>query len=138
MDTPITRAELQEGFELKKKYDASIFKARVDTYVKDIVSLIVKDLMFSMNFILAERLNTIAIAKQVINSGGQIPNIKPIVQRYVHYFHKYMPIHRNAINLNNSVKYCIPQIVEALRVKFPDCTIQLDPLNTYVIIDWSS
>lgn len=137
MDTPITRAELQEGFELKKKYDASIFKARVDAYVKDIVSLIVKDLMFSLNFILAKRLNTITIAKQVINSGGQIPPTTPVVQRYVHYFHKYMPIHKHAVNLNNSTRYCIPQIVEALRSKFPDCKIQLDPLNTYVIIDWS-
>lgn len=137
MEGPITRAQLQEGFELKKKYDASIFKARVDAYVEDILTLIVKDLMYSLNFIIAKRLNTIQIAKHVVETSGVMPATNPVVQQYVHYFHKYMPIHKHAVNLNNSIKYCIPQIVDALRKKFPDCKIQLDPLNTYVIIDWS-
>ena len=31
----------------------------------------------------------------------------------------------------------IPQIIEALTERFPDSVIQVDPLKTYVHIDWS-
>lgn len=31
----------------------------------------------------------------------------------------------------------IPQIIEALKERFPDSVIQVDPLKTYVHIDWS-
>jgi len=32
---------------------------------------------------------------------------------------------------------CLKELLEAIKNKFPDCTIIMDPLETYIIIDWS-
>ena len=32
---------------------------------------------------------------------------------------------------------CLNELLEAIKTTFPDCTITIDPLETYIIIDWS-
>ena len=32
---------------------------------------------------------------------------------------------------------CLNELLEAIKNTFPDCTITIDPLETYIIIDWS-
>ena len=41
---------------------------------------------------------------------------------------------------NNSfppVVGCLKELLEAIKISFPDCSILIDPLETYIIIDWS-
>jgi hypothetical protein len=39
--------------------------------------------------------------------------------------------------LNQSVNVLKELLVAEIRKKFPDCTVIVDPLETYIIIDWS-
>ena len=32
---------------------------------------------------------------------------------------------------------CLKPLLEAIKNTFPDCTITMDPLETYILIDWS-
>ena len=32
---------------------------------------------------------------------------------------------------------CLKPLLEAIKNTFPDCTIMMDPLETYILIDWS-
>ena len=31
----------------------------------------------------------------------------------------------------------LKELLEAIKISFPDCSILIDPLETYIIIDWS-
>jgi len=35
------------------------------------------------------------------------------------------------------VQACIPEILQKVQKRFPDISIVLDPMNTYIYIDWS-
>jgi hypothetical protein len=45
--------------------------------------------------------------------------------------------HRNLNLLKCGVQACIPGILRKVQERFPDTTIVLDPMNTYIYIDWS-
>lgn len=44
---------------------------------------------------------------------------------------------RNLNLLKCGVQACIPEILRKVQERFPDTTIVLDPMNTYIYIDWS-
>jgi hypothetical protein len=139
MDAPITRAQLNEGFRIKKAYDDECMNIEIEKYVNETVKHIVHDLMYSMGFILEQKKKLVRDSMAIVsNNDSSIVECKTIVQHYTHYFHRYQTF-RGSTNkrLGNSRLYCIPQLVLALQKKFPDSEIHVDHLNTYLTIDWS-
>jgi len=53
---------------------------------------------------------------------------------------KYMRI-QSKMSIGGGEPYrlynCLNELLEAIKTTFPDCTITIDPLETYIIIDWS-
>jgi hypothetical protein len=53
-------------------------------------------------------------------------------RRYVHQSNFRMQNHHE-----HPVDTYMPMILVKLRERFPDCRIDMDPLQTYIIVDWS-
>ena len=51
---------------------------------------------------------------------------------------KYPPIYPgNSIVSRVQSVACVKELIESIRYVFPDSNITMDPLETYIIIDWS-
>ena len=46
-------------------------------------------------------------------------------------------INQEVINIQNKIKEYLPEFIKLLQETFIDCDFYIDPLQTYLIIDWS-
>lgn len=76
------------------------------------------------------------ITEQILNvaraSFGQNPDQMKKILKFSDIFHNI----RNH-NLTSHPKTFISQIIEKTKEYFPDCEIQVDPLQTYMIVSWN-
>lgn len=117
MQPPYSKARLSK---LHQEYYAQ----EINSYVNDIADIIGSQVVS----------RAIAISKQpppgVVYIGEQ--NIQKNVTIYFRHV-----LNQSKRHLEQPKESYIPQIIEALRERFPDSVIQIDPLKTYVHIDWS-
>ena len=107
MELPITRKRLQTY-----RYDEAIevnAKQRVDAILKKICK---------------------AIEAVILTTGGM---------KYVYHLdhsiiYGVLPV-GNGTNIKE--RYILPDLIDALKTNFPDSDIIMDPLKTYILIDWS-
>jgi hypothetical protein len=115
MNFPITRARLQT---ITKEFEDS----QIQIYINDTV----------------EYVKTLIIVKAYSNKNPTLKLTLPIgVSRQIYNENKYV---MNATFFPHSdvqKNIHLPVIVERLTVLFPDVSFQVDPLNTYLLIDWS-
>lgn len=130
MKFPITRERLQafDPIQEKKEKDEIIIQNHINPLVQDICHAI-------------ERIMSWTIRKpdnksnRYINEEHQTMMVE---KRYI--YKELINIRRpkyggNPIDVSESI--LIPRLVEKLKENFIGCNIILDPLNTYIIIDWS-
>jgi hypothetical protein len=125
MDFPILRQQLQA---LSVKSDEEQFQLQIKDRVKEIVEKVSQRIL-----LLAESGDKQYICKHIVYGFNiyyqkKIINVSEYTINY-QYEHNCGP---------NTLKKCIiPDVMYELRKKFPDTTIVSDPLNTYILIDWS-
>ena len=125
MDFPILRQQLQA---LSVKSDEEQFQLQIKERVKEIVEKVSQRILA-----LAENGDKHYICKHIVY-GFNVYYQKKIIN-ISEYGIKYQYEHNCG---PNTLKKCIiPDIMYELRKKFPDTTIVSDPLNTYILIDWS-
>ena len=108
MEFPITRIRLQNIHSERQQ----LIKTK---YIDDVV----------------EAITEMIIAKA--DGGGGVPNTFQIM---LNTLSNLIP-RRNLNLLKCGVQACIPEILRKVQERFPDTTIVLDPMNTYIYIDWS-
>ena len=74
------------------------------------------------------------ISEQILNAArrGSEPDQMKKILKFSDIFHNI----RNH-NLTSHPKTFISQIIEKTKEYFPDCEIQVDPLQTYMIVSWN-
>jgi hypothetical protein len=124
MDFPILRQQLQA---LSFKSDEELFQLQIKDRVKEIVERI------------SQRILTLAE-----NGDRQCICKYPQFAFDIHFQKTVINIDKKSpltfVNNcgPNALKKCIiPDVIYELRKKFPDSSIISDPLNTYILIDWS-
>ena len=117
MKFPITREALQE-------FD----------YAKDQEELMEKEVQKSLNQLVD------IICKEVQQSMRSLSKEKKYVWRNIHLArHLNIRTSLNHLNIMNTtiMDAYLPQFIEKLKETFIGCDIIVDPLKTYLIIDWS-
>ena len=109
MEFPITRERLQ-------KYRKDEFlRVETEQRVKEVAQIICKGVENAV-------LNT--------NDTKYVFNIRiPVIQGILR--------HSGSLHTHRQQENILTSIMEKLNELFPDCTIQVDPLQTYILIDWS-
>jgi len=118
MEFPITRIRLQN---IHSERQQLIKTKYIDEVVEAITEMIIAN---------ADRGGGGCTA---IRNDGSKPNTFQIMLNNHNLFtrrnHNLMP--------SCGVQACIPEILRKVQERFPDTTIVLDPMNTYIYIDWS-
>ena len=110
MQLPITRTELQAYDPVVE--EEKLLDQKIDKYITANVDAICKDLMQNMR-------NNYTQKKYVWRNIGSITNV-----------HAHLGLPRTPENY-------LPVFIEKLKAIFLDCDFTIDPLKTYLIIDWS-
>jgi hypothetical protein len=117
MDFPITKQRLQN-------FHQEWLVLERTNYINKVVEEITKQ-------VLAKAKNY-SMSSPMLQPGGGVETYRRLV---------YQPIpamqnlHEHPANTHSLL--CIPGILEKLKERFPDCRIDIDPLRTYIIVDWS-
>jgi hypothetical protein len=64
-------------------------------------------------------------------------NERKYVYKAAAYFKHVKTEFRVGSGNSGRVYNCLKELLEAIKNTFPDCTIIVDPLETYIVIDWS-
>ena len=100
------------------------------------------------------RVNEAVSAEVRIRVSKEIKNICTAVERIVLTSDERKYVYRIAENIKYPADYpgnspvsrmqpamqpisCVKELIESIRYVFPDSNITMDPLETYIIIDWS-
>jgi hypothetical protein len=126
MDYPILRHQLQA---LSVKSDEEQFQLQINDKVKEVVEKISQRIL-----LLAENGDRQCICKNTVY-GFNIQFMKKIYNILNEHTVKYS--YQTYCGPNALKKCIISDVMYELRKKFPDTTIISDPLNTYILIDWS-
>ena len=110
MQPPFTRQSLQAYNPVTE--DEELLKQKIDKYITANVDAICKDLIQNMR-------NNYTEKKYIWR------NIQSICQVHIH------------LGLPRTPENYLPVFIEKLKAIFLDCDIIVDPLKTYLIIDWS-
>lgn len=117
MDFPITRANLKA---LGSKSDQELFNEQIEEKIQKTMETIVNKVIEHAKFghsYYKYKLNTdnliVSFIKQSTR-GVFLSNLNSQLQRYI-----------------------LPDILEMLQKKFPECDILVDPLKTYIYIGWT-
>jgi hypothetical protein len=140
MKFPITRESLQAFDPIQENNDDSIIQTHINSLVKDICHAFETIMSFTMTV----RLPT-PITKCLIHRGTtcvrneqyahqMMMTEKRFVWKELHTIRK-PKCGGNDIDVDESI--LIPLLIEELKENFIGCNIIVDPLNTYIIIDWS-
>lgn len=113
MNFPITKERLHQ---LNKEH----IQSEVTNYIKEVAD-------YMSQSIINRAINT----SKPCYSGADITKLRQLVFK----FRDVLGQSRRF--LEEPKESYIPQILAELRTRFPDSTITVDPLNTYVIVDWS-
>jgi len=113
MNPPFTKERLHQ---LNKEY----IKSEVTNYIKDVTD-------YMSQQIINRAINT----SKPCYSGADITKLRNLVFKFRDILEQ-----SKRILLSPKESY-IPQIIVELQIRFPDSTITVDPLNTYVIVDWN-
>jgi hypothetical protein len=112
MDFPITRADLRA---LGSKSDEELFKEQIEEKIQKtmetIVSKVIEHAKFGHSYYKHPANLIVNFIKQ---STRGIFTADPQLQRSI-----------------------LPDILEMLQIKFPECDILVDPLKTYIYIGWT-
>ena len=138
MKFPITRESLQafDPIQEKKERDEIIVKHHIDYLVQDIGNTIEQIMSWEIPAISKQGSNS--RTKASIDKGEEEYNTMMTEKRYIYrglddiQNEKYS---RRQIGVKKTI--LINRLVEKLKENFIGCNIILDPLNTYIIIDWS-
>ena len=117
MEFPITRARLQNIHSERQQ--------RIKTkYIDDVVEGITEKIIES-----ADRGG--GVSTFVVHNEN--PNTLQIMLNNPTYFRRQ----DRSLMPSCGVRECIPEILRKIQERFPDTTMSLDPMNTYIYIDWS-
>jgi len=151
MNFPITKEQLQKGFELKNNININEKKLFIEQYIKDILEMvsiqIIKKTVDEYTYINNNNFNINEIQKFKfdLNFG----NINGIFRNEMNNFwNKNYDYNYNIYNCNTHIPIFYPiledeitdikmKILEGLKERFPDCSIEIDSLQTYILIDWN-
>ena len=137
MKFPITREYLQtfDPIEEKKVRDDIAIQNHINTLVQEICSNIKSRMEWTM---------PTGISLHASIGSGNLDNNRNEHQkimsekRYIWDGLRYIrPGSKYGLEVNISEAVLIPLLVEKLKETFIGCDIITDPLNTYLIIDWS-
>jgi hypothetical protein len=124
MDHPITRAELKT---LAKTED-ELIKEQINDRIQEVMTKIVEEIL------LLAKLGHTYFKYDLTKKENSLK---------IEFSKKMVRIEKNG-SYSILTKYpgqpittITPTILEMLKVKFPDCTIMIDPFNTYIFVDWS-
>jgi hypothetical protein len=149
---PIKKEQLQMFFNLRKELIEKEKKDKIDKYIKEkidhISSLIISNTIreFEYNELISvtkvvydyieddETGETVEGPKRIVSKTeneikiikDKIKNRQQVIYKFESDFNRQLP--------NESVKM---GIMNALIERFPDCSIQIDPIKTYLFIDWN-
>jgi len=125
MDFPILRTQLQA---LSIRNDTELFNQQIDEQVKNLVDKITKHILNYAEC--GERQYICKYPHYIFDVYFRKP-VRTLLDKK-----EMIPILLSCGP--NALKKCIvPEIMTELRRKFPDTTILTDPLNSYILIDWS-
>jgi hypothetical protein len=100
-----------------------MYKNTVTKYVNDVVAVISKDLISTLNH-RSERKYVYRFGKPYLLEH---PHVPPSLNNNLH------NIYQNDVeNI-----YPVKEIFEALKSKFKDCKVSMSPVNCNITIDWS-
>jgi hypothetical protein len=158
LEYPISKKDLHKGFNIKKRMDEKVKKEFLDKYVKDQLDIIaIEILKNTIHEYMYNELNSNTSVEysgndDELETGEFINQIQKIVKKteeqkkYIidkvremqkfKYEFKY-PIRSEYAITQNEFESIKLKIFEELKVRFPDCLIQIDPLKTYILIDWN-
>lgn len=149
---PIKKEQLQMFFNLRKELIEKEKKDKIDKYIKEkidhISSLIISNTIreFEYNELISatkvvydyieddETGETVEGPKRIVSKTedeikiikDKIKNRQQVIYKFESDFNRQLP--------NESIKM---GIMNALIERFPDCSIQIDPIKTYLFIDWN-
>jgi hypothetical protein len=119
----ISRNQLQQGDVFRRYYEEEIYKNAISKYTQEVVNVIAKDLV--------SQLNSRAKKTYIYRFGKPYLQGHPVVP----------PSQNNSLHnvYQNEVEkiYPVNEIFNALKSKFPDCIVTMDPYTYHITIDWS-
>jgi hypothetical protein len=124
MDHPTSRAELKT----LAKTDDELIKEQVNNRIQEVMTTIVNEIL------LLAKLGHTYFKYDLTKKENSLK---------VEFIKKVVRIEKNG-SYSILTKYpgqpitnITPTILEMLKVRFPDCTIMIDPFNTYIFVEWS-
>ena len=117
MKFPITRESLQ-AFDYAKEQE-ELFEEQVDKLHNQTLHNICNQFKVSMNSNSKEKRFIWRDMNQLIT------------------MHRSIPMGRGHMSMTSKIDEYLPRFVEKLKETFIGCDIIIDPLKTYLIIDWS-
>jgi hypothetical protein len=149
---PIKKEQLQMFFNLRKELIEKENKDKIDKYIKEkidhISSLIISNTIreFEYNELISatkvvydyiedeETGETVEGPKRIVSkTENEIKIIKDKIKNRQQVIYKFESDYNRQLP-NESIKM---GIMNALIERFPDCSIQIDPIKTYLFIDWN-
>jgi hypothetical protein len=130
MKFPITRETLQ-ALDPQKEKDEK-YELLIQTHINSLVSDICRDIEFLVLYE-AEPFQNLKYNDSSKRKHEELMRDKRYIWELT-YIRKNLII-SNRTNINESI--LIPRLVEKLKEAFIGCDIIVDPLKTYLIIDWS-
>ena len=149
---PIKKEQLQMFFNLRKELIEKEKKDKIDKYIKEkidhISSLIISNTIreFEYNELISttkviydyieddETGETVEGPKRIVSkTENEIKIIKDKIKNRQQLIYKFEN-DRNKQLPDESVKM---SIMNGLLERFPDCSIQIDPIKSYLFIDWN-
>jgi hypothetical protein len=149
---PIKKEQLQMFFNLRKELIEKEKKDKIDKYIKEkidhISSLIISNTIreFEYNELISatkvvydyieddETGETVEGPKRIVSkTENEIKIIKDKIKNRQQVIYKFESDYNRQLP-NESIKI---GIMNALIERFPDCSIQIDPIKTYLFIDWN-
>jgi hypothetical protein len=148
----IKKEQLQMFFNLRKELIEKEKKDKIDKYIKEkidhISSLIISNTIreFEYNELISatkvvydyieddETGETVEGPKRIVSkTENEIKIIKDKIKNRQQVIYKFESDYNRQLP-NESIKI---GIMNALIERFPDCSIQIDPIKTYLFIDWN-
>ena len=147
---PITKKQLQTGFILKNKITDMIKNEFFDKCViEELNKISIEIVKKTINEQLYNQLTTTEYddvqKKRIIDRVKEMQSYKynftsNILDRLNNgYINQMRELCSNSIYVNdpNLLDEFKLKIFNGLKERFPDCLIQIDPLKTYILIDWN-
>jgi hypothetical protein len=159
LEYPIRKAQLLKGYEIKEQIRDKLIEEYISEYIKEQLDLITSNIIKKTISPNEYKIYIDITEKKRIDENNRFMNKIKETQKYIHNFidlksfnsslessiRQQMSkldgnMYRTEISITQENYLDIKIIIcDTLKTRFPDTTIQLDPiLRNYIFIDWSS